>query len=430
MLGPEQNRIGYVVKRYPRYSETFIVNEILAHEAAGWEVEIFSLRPPVDTHFQNAISRVRAPVTYLNVPSMKASALWSSLQENASRFPGFWSALNTARGEDVTDVMQGMLLAQLVRQRGLRHLHAHFATSPATIARLAAKFAGITYTFTAHAKDIYHESVCPLDLERKLRDTFAAVTVSRFNINHLREQFPALTNRVHCVYNGMPLQDYCYSSPTQRPPQIVAVGRLVPKKGFDLLLDACTLLRQKGVNFQCSIVGSGDEEAALRERINRLGLMETVELHGARPQTDVKRIVQESAVLAAPCVIGEDGNRDGMPTVLLEAMALGTPCVATDVTGIPELVKHEQTGLLVPQNDSAKLATALQQVLESRELAVRLAENARRLIEEQFDVQCNAQQLRDLFQRAISSRDCEVVEWDSTVPHVSPVPNPDLQEVR
>jgi glycosyltransferase involved in cell wall biosynthesis len=228
----------------------------------------------------------------------------------------------------------------------------------------------------------------------------------------------------------MPLQDYCYSSPTQRPPQIVAVGRLVPKKGFDLLLDACTLLRQKGVNFQCSIVGSGDEEAALRERINRLGLMETVELHGARPQTDVKRIVQESAVLAAPCVIGEDGNRDGMPTVLLEAMALGTPCVATDVTGIPELVKHEQTGLLVPQNDSAKLATALQQVLESRELAVRLAENARRLIEEQFDVQCNAQQLRDLFQRAISSRDCEVVEWDSTVPHVSPVPNPDLQEVR
>lgn len=426
MSNSDQIRIGYVVKRYPRFSETFIVNEILAHEAAGGDVEIFSLRPPVDTHFQNSISRVKAPVTYLTIPSMKAAGLWESIQEGAGEFPDFWNSLEAFRDEDIADVLMGMQLARIIRRRGIDHLHAHFATSATTVARIAARLADIDYTFTAHAKDIYHESVCPRDLERKLRDAYAAVTVSDFNVFHLRETYPSLSRNVHGVYNGMPLDELCYSPPTQRPRQIVAVGRLVAKKGFEVLLDACARLQEREVDFRCAIIGTGELEASLRAQVKHLGLEGIVELQGARPQNDVMRVVRESAVLAAPCVIGDDGNRDGLPTVLLEAMALGTPCVATDVTGIPEVVQHEQTGLLVPQNDPIALANALQQILDDEHLSQRLAENARRLLEERFDVQRNARQLRQLFEHAVSSRQSASIEFD---PAVVSATKPDLQEV-
>ena len=167
-------KVGYVVKRYPRYSETFIVNEILAHEAAGMELEIFSLLPPEDGHFQDVISRVRAPVTYLPSKGVKVAEFWSVLEETGETFPEGWGALEAARGEDVRYVYQAMVLAREVRLKGISHLHAHFATASTTVARLAARFVGVPYTLTAHAKDIFHESVRLADLRRKLADAAVA----------------------------------------------------------------------------------------------------------------------------------------------------------------------------------------------------------------------------------------------------------------
>src|SRR5438552_36601 len=192
----ELARVGYVVKRYPRYSETFIVNEILAHEAAGVEVEIFSLRPPVDTHFQERIARVRAPVSYLPSEGVKAADFWAALQEAGGSLPGLWDALGATCGEDAVSVYQAVLLAGAARQKGIRHLHAHFATLPATVARLAARLGGLSYTFTAHAKDIFHDSVCPDDLGRKLRDAAAVVTVSDYNRDYLRATYGAAAGRI------------------------------------------------------------------------------------------------------------------------------------------------------------------------------------------------------------------------------------------
>src|SRR5215208_4230994 len=156
-------KVGYVVKRYPRYSETFIVNEILAHEAAGMEVEIFSLLPPEDGHFQDSISRVRAPVTYLQAKGLKAADFWSTLDDAGEILPYLWDSLEEARGEDVHYAYQAVVLARETRRRDIDHLHAHFATASTTVARLAARFARIPYTMTAHAKDIFHESVRPED---------------------------------------------------------------------------------------------------------------------------------------------------------------------------------------------------------------------------------------------------------------------------
>ena len=232
-------KIGYVVKRYPRYSETFIVNEILAHEAAGVELEIFSVLPPEDGHFQDVISRVRAPVTYLPSKGLKVAEFWSVLEQAGEIFPDGWLSLEAARGEDVRYVYQAVVLAREARLRAISHLHAHFATAATTVARLAARFAGLPYTFTAHAKDIFHESVRPAALRPKLADAAVAVTVSDYNLTYLRESYGPAARHVRRIYNGLDLERFPYRSPRERPPRIVGVGRLVEKKGFAVLIEGC-----------------------------------------------------------------------------------------------------------------------------------------------------------------------------------------------
>jgi glycosyltransferase involved in cell wall biosynthesis len=181
---------------------------------------------------------------------------------------------------------------------------------------------------------------------------------------------------------------------------VVYVGRLVEKKGLADLIDACALLAGRGKTLECGIVGAGEMETELRERIARLGVGSTVRLLGPRPQAEVIRLIREASAVAAPCVIGEDGNRDGLPTVILEAMALGTPCVSTDVTGIPEVVRHGETGLIVPQHDPAALADALERFASDAALRVSLAVRARERIEDEFDIRRNAAKIRALFREA------------------------------
>ncbi len=389
-------RVGYVVKRYPRYSETFIVNEILAHEKAGLELEVFSLRSPVDTHFQPAISRVKASVTYL-ADKGKMNDFWSVLKKAAQVIPDCPALIPALQDVDVNTVYQAVQLATAVRARGINHLHAHFGTSATAVARVAAKLAGITYSFTAHAKDIFHESVCEEDLRSKLHDAASTITVSDFNLEYLRDTYGADASRVVRIYNGIELDRFPYASPESRAPRIVAVGRLVEKKGFAGLIDACAMLADRGVVFKCQIIGDGELESALRKQIADLGLNYCVELMGPRPQSEIVGLLQGAAVFAAPCVIGEDGNRDGLPTVLLESMALGTPCISTDVTGIPEILHHEKTGLLVGQKDAQGLATAIERLIGDASLRVQLGEAARELMEAQFDIHLNTEKIRAQF---------------------------------
>lgn len=405
-----KNHIGYVVKRYPRYSETFIVNEILAHEAAGLKIDIFALRPPCDTHFQNIISQVRASVIYIHKPIQgrnsdflnstnptAASYFWAELQALGQIIPDFWQKLPFAQGEAASTVYQGLWLAREIRLRNITHLHAHFGSVATGVARLAAHFADIPYSFTAHAKDIFHDSVDPEDLGRKLRDAKAVVTVSDYNVQYLRENYGKLADSVQRIYNGLDLSRLPYLSPKNRPPQIISVGRLVEKKGLSVLIEACDFLQQWGVSFNCQIVGTGSLENELERQIEQLGLRGKVALIGARPQNEVFQLLQGAAVFVAPYIIGKDGNRDGLPTVLLESIALGTPCVATDVTGIPELIHDGETGLIVPQNDPKQLALALQKMLEDADLRVDCATAARKLLESNFDIQINTAFLREIF---------------------------------
>jgi glycosyltransferase involved in cell wall biosynthesis len=396
-------RVGYVLKRYPRYSETFVVNEILAQEAGGLQIDVFALGPSDDTHFQDSISRVRAPLMYLRAEGLRGADFWEGIGAAAERLPGIYAALADARGEPARDVYQAAALAKMVAAKGIDLLHAHFATSAANVARLAARFAGIPFTMTAHAKDIFHREVSEADLRRKLRAAAATVTVSEYNLAHLRAAHGADAARAVRVYNGLDLTRFAYRPAIDRPRRVVAVGRLVEKKGFDVLARAAAILKRWGEEFSCQIVGEGEQDQALRELVHELGVEDRVELAGPRPQAELVSLMQSAAVLAAPCVIGADGNRDGLPTVLLEAMALGTPCVSTDVTGIPEVVRHERTGLVVPQRDAEALARAIRGVLAQPRMAGELAARARELIEAEFDVRRTSAELRRVFERAVGA---------------------------
>jgi colanic acid/amylovoran biosynthesis glycosyltransferase len=390
-------RVGYVTKMFPRFSETFILTEVLNVERLGVEVEIFSLRVPADGRFHAGLAELRAPVTYLTSSGIRAADLWAELAAAATELGDLGPHLPELLRLDVRDALQAVQLARHVRRRGIGHLHAHFASAGTSVARVAAAIAGITYGFTAHAKDIFHTDVDTDDLRRKLRDAVDVVTVSDFNLAFLTSEYGADAHAVRRVYNGLDLGGFPFASPAERPATIAAVGRLVEKKGFDDLLDAAALLIAEDRDVEIVLVGSGDEEAALRAQAERLGITDRLRMLGGLPQHRVAEIVGRAAVFAAPCVVGADGNRDGLPTVLLEAMALGTPCVATPVTGIPEVIEHEVTGLLVPERDPRALAAALARALDDADLRVGLAKAARDLIETEFDSRRQARLVADGF---------------------------------
>lgn len=353
-------RVGYVLKVYPRLSQTFIVNEIRAHEAAGLEVVVFSLRRPKASDLAVLDGSLRAEVVQLDGPD---------------------------------EALEAQLVAA-ARARGITHLHAHFAKLATRVARSAARTLGVPYSFTAHARDIFEDSVDPVALRDYVRDAAQVVTVSRFNVEFLERTHG---RRASLVYNGLPLESFPYSAPRDRAPVVLAVGRLIAKKGFADLIEAAAILAREGVSFRCDVVGEGEEREALAARIAAHGLADRVRLWGARSPEQVRAHMREAAVLAAPCVVAADGDRDGLPTVLLEAMALGTPCVGTDVTGIPEAITDGVTGRIVAQHDPTALAAALRALLADAGERVRLAEAARALVERRFSSAANTRRLRALW---------------------------------
>lgn len=399
----QNTAFAYVLKVYPRFSQTFVVNEILAHEEAGVSLDIISLRLSDDVRFHESLARVQSRVRQINRPTGKAASLLNQLHRAEKLMPGASKVVADNPEVIASDMEQALALAQVIHTRGLRHLHAHFGTVATTTSRLAAKMAGITYSFTAHAKDIFHESVDENVLRKKLADAAAVVTVSDYNLKYLKDKYGDAASKVVHINNGLPLDEFAYSEPDQREPLIFAVGRLVEKKGFAVLIQACGELKSRGRKFRCEIAGGGVLSNTLSSLVSELGLDEHVSLLGPLPQGQVREKLHQAAVLAAPCVVAADQDRDGLPTILLEAMAMGTPCISTDVTGIPEILKDGHTGLSVAQNDASALATACERLLDDAELRIQLAVNARALIEKQFDIRQNAASIRTLI-RSIDSQ--------------------------
>ena len=389
-------RIAYVLKVYPRTSQTFVLSELLAHERAGLAMDIYSLRRTDDTRFHAALAQVQSPVFQVARARSNATMALQALREHAQHLPRLWEVVQNSKA-NAEDLLQAAALSRAIVDRGIIHMHAHFGTVATVVARLASKITGITYSFTAHAKDIFHENVVEDVLRKKLADSSGVITVSQFNVNYLQEKYAEAADGVKLIYNGLDLEEFRFEPGGDRPPLVLGVGRLVEKKGFSYLVDASALMRSKGIRFRCEIVGGGELESDLQRKIEDLDLTGCVKLCGPMSQSDVKQKIRQAKLLAAPCVHAENNDRDGLPTILLEAMALGTPCISTPVTGIPEVLRPGETGLMVAERDASALADACEKLLADQQLCRLLTRNGRRLIEDRFDIDKNTAEIRALF---------------------------------
>ncbi len=417
-------RIGYVVKMFPRLSETFVLNEILELERQGVDVVVFSLKKPNEGRFHPGVTRVKAPVIYLE--DLEPKKWWSWLAAEWAAFaphaPGLWSILGreipTANAMRIDEIFYGAFIAAKAARMEIRSLHAHFASIPATLAFYASATSGIPYSFTAHAKDIYTDSVDQALLEKKLAAAQFVITVTDFNRRYLAAKFPNIPpDRIRVLHNGVDLDFFSpgeSASPSAN--SILGVGRLVPKKGFEDLLRACLILRNRGLGFHCQIVGQGPGEPALRELSKDLGLEADVEFLGARNQEEVRTLMRSASVTCLPCLRDGDGNQDALPTVLLEALGCGLPVVSTRLSGIPEIIDSEENGLLVEPGEPDELAQALGRVLESESLRQRYAILGRKKAEEKFDLRRNVGTLRQMFAGTKDASDHPDFEMSAPAP--------------
>lgn len=371
-------RILVLVKRFPKLSETFILNEILSLEAAGLDLEIRTLFAPSDEFVNPDADKVRAGICELRPGSIRASFSAAPL----TTLRALAVAVLAAGAGAPALLREAIGLAADVKAARARLIYAHFIDRPATIARIASFLSGTPFAISAHAKDIYTSSRRRLALN--LNAAAFTTTCSDCNAAHLSAIAPG-ANIVRRYHGFDP--DLFAADTTNRgegAPTILSVGRLRSKKGHDTLIEACAILRQRSVNVRCLIVGYGPEEARLRSMIAERGLDHDILLLGKLPHGEIVRLMAEAAVFALPCRIDEDGDRDGVPNVILEAMASALPVVATDISGVPEAVRHEATGLLVQPDDSMALADALVRILSDRSASADMGRRGRDFVREKF----------------------------------------------
>lgn len=408
---PAPVHVGYVLKMFPRLSETFILNEALELERQGLALRLFSLKQPADQVAHTQTGQVRSPVSYLpeklgRAPLRTARAQWHVWRNY--RRPWRHTLRNAVRrvraSGDRGDLLAFAQACCVIRELGpIRHLHAHYANVPSKVALLVHRLAGVSYSITTHAKDIFQNDpfASPKLRERMLRASFV-VANSRFSADHIRHGLHG-EGKIHVVYNGLDLPAFPLRQREPEVPLLLGVGRLVEKKGFAHLLAACQRLRQKQLKFTCEIIGTGTLSAQLKEQIRALGLGDLVRLVGPLPQHVLWEHYARATVFVLPCVCAADGDRDILPNALKEAMAVGVPVVTTRLEGIDELIADGGSGLLVAPGDVPALAERLAQLLADAQLRQNLARNGRRVIEERFDRRGNFARLKSLLVAAAGS---------------------------
>ena len=405
--------VAYLTKRFPRLSETFILDEILALELHGINLRLFALAHPGETVVQPDVAKVRSQVTYIHPPGGPTTSLTNGVRilyshlRVALRYPGRYLGvvsyiIRRRRSRSaIKHFVEAGRLADLAMRDDTAHIHAAFAHGPASTAHFVSLLCAIPFSFAAHAKDLYLSApdlmarkvaassfvlVCSGSAETKMKEIVAA---------HSFEDVSARgANKVILAYHGVNVERFFPSEnrasdmqigsngklerqPGDQPVRILAVGRLVPKKGYPVLLNALDTLARSGRSFNCRIVGSGPLKDQLLASLVSLNLEATVELVGARTQPEIVQEYRFADVFVQASVVTSDGDRDGIPNSILEAMASGLAVVGTDVAGIPEVIDHKHNGLVVPPQDPDALAMALATLIDDPTLRMHLGAMAR-----------------------------------------------------
>jgi glycosyltransferase involved in cell wall biosynthesis len=407
-----QNRkIVVVLKGYPRLSETFIAQELLGLERAGFDLILFALRRPTDAKRHPVHDEIKAPVHYLpeylhKEPLRVVRSLFACLPR-----PGFWRALRSLASDIPRDFTRNrvrrfgqalVLAAEWPQDAGW--LHAHFVHTPASVTRYASQLLGQPWSCSAHAKDIWTSA--DWDLAGKLSSARWTVTCTKTGFDHLKKLANG-SSSVHLSYHGLDLDRFGSfdaarkqhdGSAPDEPVLIESVGRADAKKGYATLLEALALL-PGDLAWRFEHIGGGEELERLKALARKLGLEGRTSWKGAMAQKEVLEHYRSADIFALACRITADGDRDGLPNVLVEAASQRLACVSTDISGVPELLSSDETGLLIPSENPTALAQALERLIRDPVLRARLGDAAERRVRGNFDHMASIGQLKDLFER-------------------------------
>jgi colanic acid/amylovoran biosynthesis glycosyltransferase len=426
-------RIAYIANYFPLLSETFIVSEVRNLGKAGFRVQVFSLFKPRSSENSLPDPELLAQTTFfssdMRLGRVIPAHLYFLFHTPGRYFRTFKYALRHRNHQSsifsfvrmvLTPVEQRRKLALEDRQNILVHffvvmpfarrlqnegytwMHAAFANTPASFALLTNALCDIPYSISAHAMDLF---IKPELLPEKFAHARFVVTCTQFNKTYLQENYPDIDqSRVHAVYHGTNLKRFVNEDRTAKadPPVLLSVGRLVRKKGLGVLLKACLTLQEKGVPFQCWLVGEGPERPRLEMYCRMNQLHHQVKFWGACTPEQTVEYYRNASIFVLPCVEDENGDKDGIPNVIAEAMAMSLPVVSSWLSGIPELVKDNVTGRLLPANDPDGLVNVLEDLLTNTAKAKRMGTNGRKRVEEIFDADKKILEMIELFEQHLA----------------------------
>jgi glycosyltransferase involved in cell wall biosynthesis len=403
--------LGYVLKGYPRISETFISNEILLLEELGFTMHLFSMRQPRESFSHDSVKRIKARVDYL--PTELLPEFLRLLLPNiflASKRPkAFLAALRTA-GDGLTKGRELATLKHLLQAGYLTNihllpagniaqLHGHFAHSPTSVTRFASILSDIPFSFTAHAKDIYTSD--KKKLRRKIAGALFVATCTKQNKEYLEEIAEGCRTPIYCIYHGIDLNLFQENAVRQithdHSFKILSVARITEKKGLPTVYLALARLRDAGIRFHHTLIGDGDDKEKILTLIADLGLSAHCSCLGTRTHEEVLRQFRQSDLFVLGCEIAKNGDRDGIPNVLVESLAMGVPALSTQVSAIPEILLNGKTGITVPPSEPEAMAAAMQRMLTDSQLRGYLIEGGKKFVRENFDNSLWIKQLAAIF---------------------------------
>ena len=401
-------KLAYLYSRYPVVSQTFCDMEMLELERRGYNLLIGSVHPPLTSLRHEHSNRFVSPVYY--APPALVLRQWEEKTKEAERWP---QALIERHDRVYGPAFKAALrarnatyFADLFTHHGVTHFHVHFANRAAHTALFVKEISGIPFSITAHGQD-FMSDLGQDDLLREICAAAEFVAVETdYSRNLLQERCPEAAHKIHRVYNGLDLANLPAPPQVERPPgptTILSVGRLVPFKGFEILLEACAELDRRNFDFRCQIVGDGPLRAKLEAMIGDLKLQDRVDLCGSLSQEEVFSRLHSCDIFALACVVDAEGASDVFPTVIMEAMACARPVVSTKLAGIPESVVDGVTGLLVPPADWEEFADALDRLVRDTELRKQFGEAGRVRMQNEFSVTKTVEPLHQLFAARLPS---------------------------
>ncbi len=398
MLKNKQPVLGYILKGYPRISETFISNEILLLEQLGFKIFLFPMRHPRENFCHDSVKKIQAKIHYLPtdlfrnffqliIPNLLLAVKKPKIYMKAVSI-AFRRFSRTKKTATFKHLFQAgyMVYKHLLKTPEIQHLHGHFAHSPTSVTMFASLLSGVPFSFTAHAKDIYTSNKKQLR-EKILKASFVA-TCTKYNARYLKEIAGSVDTPIHCIYHGIDTD--LFQSAGARiecspPYNLLTVARITEKKGLPTIYRALGKLKKSGVGFRHTLIGDGDDKKAILSLIADLGLEQNCILLGTQPHKEVLKQFRESDLFILGCEIAKNGDRDGIPNVLVESLAMGVPAISTNVSAIPEILHSQKTGLVVQPGRSDEMAEGIMHLLTDNILRQKIVQQGQTLVKKGFN---------------------------------------------